>query len=175
MPLFESRLSRLLLLLALPLAAQSVSGPSMVDPALVHQASARTVPIGLLHPLSIRAGEMLRKALYFSDQGDHLGAVKQLLKTMIKCPDAGAYGYGLLGVEYLKTRQFSEAVGALNEAVTLSPRDASNHANLALALMSTGEADRAGPELKRALDLDPHSQMARQLLASLVVSQNALK
>lgn len=175
MSLFKSRPSRLLFLFAFPLAAQTVSGPSTVDPALVHQASARTVPIGLLHPLSIQARQMLRKALGFADSGHHPDAVKQLLKTMHKCPDAGAYAYGLLGVEYLKTHQFSEAVGALHEAVTLSPRDASNHANLALALISSGESDQARPELKRALDLDPHSEMARQLLASLAPSKTALK
>jgi hypothetical protein len=55
------------------------------------------------------------------------------------------------------------------------PRDASNHANLGLALLSKGESDRAQSELRRALDLDPHYAMASQLLGGLALRENAQK
>lgn len=56
---------------------------------------------------------------------------------------------------------------ALEQAVALLPHDASNHANLGLALASSGRYDDAEPELKRALDLNPHSAMASQLLNAI--------
>jgi Flp pilus assembly protein TadD len=69
-------------------------------------------------------------------------------------------------VEYLKTGQLAEAVNALEQAVLLLPHDASNHANLGLALACKGKYDRARPELERALDLDPHNAVAIRLLAA---------
>jgi tetratricopeptide (TPR) repeat protein len=145
---------RWLLLVALPLAAQSQPIRVVIDPAPVRPGPAHTVPAELLsHPLS--------------DRGDHAGSVKQLLKTIAKFPDSGAYVYSLLGVEYLKTDQFSHAVDVLQKSVVLLPHDASNHANLGLALLSAGEYDQARPELNRALELDPHYAMASQLLTAL--------
>jgi Flp pilus assembly protein TadD len=143
-------------LLALPLAAQSFGGPT---PA------ARTVSVELLrYPLSAKALYMLQKALQISEHGDHLGAIKQLQRTLSKCPGTDAYVDSLLGVEYLRTGQFSEAIGALEQAVTLLPHDASNHANLGLALVCKGLYDRAEPELRRALELDPNNSTAGRLI-----------
>ena len=55
------------------------------------------------------------------------------------------------------------------------PHDASNHANLGLALLSSKEYERAEPELKRALDLDPHYAMATQLLTAMAFGAKLLK
>ena len=118
---------------------------------------------------------MLQKALQTSDAGDHAGAVKQLQKTLAKFPDSGAYVYSLLGVEFLKTDQIPEALDALEQAVKLLPHDASNHANLGLVLLSSRQSDRAEPELRRALELDPHYAMASQLLNALGLNKNAQK
>src|SRR5580692_11268033 len=142
-----------LALLALPLGAQSFDG----------QRAPRTVSVELLrYPLPAKALYMLQKALQISEQGDHAGAVKQLQKTLTKCPGTDAYVDSLLGVEYLKTGQFCEAIDALEQAVLLLPHDASNHANLGLALVCKGQYDRAAPELERALDLEPHNKVASQ-------------
>jgi Flp pilus assembly protein TadD len=144
-----------LALLALPLGAQSFDGPR----------APRTVSVELLrYPLSAKALYMLQKALQISEQGDHAGAVKQLQKTLTKCPGTDAYVDSLLGVEYLKTGQFSEAIDALEQAVLLLPHDASNHANPGLALVCKGQYDRAEPELRRALELDPHNATAGRLI-----------
>ena len=118
---------------------------------------------------------MLQTALQTSEAGDHADAIRQLQKTLTKWPVTGAYVYSMLGVEYLKTGQLSEAVDALEQAVTLLPHDASNHANLGLALVCKGQYDLAEPELRRALELDPHDIVASQLLNALASAETAKK
>jgi tetratricopeptide (TPR) repeat protein len=191
MPLLRSKLTWSIVLLSLPLCAQSHgehaevplstavlpnSVPVIIDRSSVHPAPARTISAELLRfPLSDQALHMLQKALKASDAGQHLAAIKQLQKTLAKFPDTGAYVYSLLGVEDLKTDQFPEAIDALDKSVKLLPHDASNHANLGLALISSGRYDRAETELRRALELDPHYGMASELLKALAVSRNVQK
>jgi len=148
----------------------------VIDRSTVHQAPAHTIPAELLrYPLSAKALHMLQKALQISESGDHAGAVKQLQKTLAKCPGSAAYADSLIGVEYLKTAQIPEAIDALEQAVILLPRDASNHANLGLSLLISGHYDRARPELRRALELDPHNAVASQLLSALASGETASK
>lgn len=169
-------LVRSLILLALVLAVRAQPVRIVIDPTPVHLAPSVTVPAELLrYPLADHARAMLRKALQFSDGGDHARSVRQLLKTIAKFPDSGPYVYSLLGVEYLKSDQFPQAVDVLEKSVLLLPHDASNHANLGLALLSEGQYDRARQELNRALELDPHYAMASQLLTALAVSKNSSK
>jgi Flp pilus assembly protein TadD len=168
MPLLKPRLAWLFALLALPLLAQPFAVPTI--------AQAGTVSAELLrYPLSDKAVHMLQKAFQLSGAGEHAGAVKQLEKILDRCPEADAYVYSLLGVEYLKTGQISEAVNALERAVRLLPHDASNHANLGVGLVCKGQYDRAERELKRALDLDAHNAVASQLLGELASNQTAQK
>ena len=151
------------LLFALPLAAQPVD--LQIDSTPAPRPLATTVPLELLrYPLPDHARYLMQKALQSSDSGDHRAAIRQLLKTLAKYPDTGAYVYSLLGVEYLKTSQFTDAIEVLEQSVTLLPHDASNHTNLGLAFIARREYDRARPELKRALELDPQYETARKLL-----------
>jgi len=191
MPLSSLKLLWSLALFALPLAlpafGQHEEAPLSAGfwpnsvPVVTDRSASRKPPAGkisaelLRYPLSAKAQRMLQKALQTSEAGDHAGAVKQLQKTLTGCPGTGAYVYSLLGVEYLKTDHIPEAVDALEQAVELLPHDASNHANLGLALVSNRQYDRAEPELRRALDLDPHYAMASQLLGVLALSKNAPK
>jgi tetratricopeptide (TPR) repeat protein len=132
----------------------------------------RTISAELLHyALSGKAQHMLQKALQTSEAGDHAEAIQQLQKTLTKSAGAAPYVYSLLGVEYLKTGQIPEAVHGLEQAVTLLPHDASNHANLGLALACKGQYERAEAELKRALDLDPRNTAACRLLGELALSK----
>ena len=166
-----------LALVSLPLLrAQPDSVPVIIDPSPVHQAHARTIPAELLrYPISDKARHMLRKALQTSNDGDHADSVKQLQKILAKWPGTSPYVYSLLGVEYLKLGQMPEAVNALEQAVMLLPHDASNHANLGLALASEKKYDRAEPELRRALELDPRNPVAGKLLTVLPLTQTARK
>ena len=164
-------LLRSVILVTLPLAIHCQPVRIVIDPNPVHMSPPLTVPAEVLrYPLSEHARGMLQKALQLSDRGDHAAAAHQLLRTVAKFPDSAAYVYSLLGVEYLKTSQFSAAVDVLGKSVLLLPHDASNHANLGLALLSEGESDLARPELRRALELDPHYTMANQLLTALAVT-----
>jgi Flp pilus assembly protein TadD len=161
-----------------PLSAQPYesSAPVTIDPSPVHQAPARTIPAELLrYPLSDKARHMLQKALQTSNAGDHANAVQELQKTLSKWPGTGPYVYSLLGVEYLKTGRIPEAVQTLERAVAFLPHDASNHANLGLALACNREYDRAAPELRQALDLDPHNSVAGKLFGVLALNKTAQK
>lgn len=154
MPLSRLKLPWAVALFALPLGAQS-------------DAPVRTISAELLrYQVSEKALHMLQKAVRASQAGDHAGAIQELQETVAKHPNTGAYVYSLEGVEYLKTGQLSEAVTALEQAVLFLPHDASNHANLGLALACEGKYDRARSELERALDLDPHNAVASRLLAA---------
>jgi tetratricopeptide (TPR) repeat protein len=144
-------------ILALPLGAQTVSADL------------------LRYPLSGKGLHMLQKAMQTSEAGDHADAIQQLQKTLVKYPGTAAYVYSLLGAEFLKTGQIPEAIDALERAVTFLPHDASNHANLGLALACKGQYARAEPELKRALDLDPNNTVASRLLTTLALDTNARK
>lgn len=182
------RLSWSLALVALPLVAQAEKHQEEpVAPPLwsIHPVSVRDAPASrdqpptgkisaelLKYPLSSKALKMLRKALQLSDAGDHSGAVLQLQKTLAKCPDSQAYVYSMIGVEYLKTDQIPEAIDALQRSVKLLPHDASNHANLGLAFFTEAQYDRAEPELRRALELDPHYRLATQILSVLASAKN---
>lgn len=163
MPLVRLKLTWSLALLALPLGAQSVAPASTISADL------------LRYPLSGKALHMLQGAIETSEAGHHAAAIEQLQRTLVKFPDTGAYVYSLLGVEDLKTGQIPDAVHALEQAVTLLPLDASNHANLGLALACKGQYDRAESELKRALDLDAHNKIAAQLLNTLAAGGSAQK
>jgi Flp pilus assembly protein TadD len=168
MPLLRPKLAWLFAVLALPLAAQPLDVPPV--------AQAGTVSAELLrYPLSEKAVHMLQKAFQLSGAGDHGAAVKQLQRILDRCPKADAYVYSLLGVEYLKIGQISEAVDALERAVRLLPHDAANHANLGVALVCKGQYDRAELELRRALDLDGHNAVAGQLLGELASNRTAQK
>jgi Flp pilus assembly protein TadD len=188
MPQLRLKLTWSLVLLALPLAAQHQEAPInaefwdssarvSADPSPIRETSAaRTVSAELLrYPLSGKALRMLQKALHSSETGDHAAAIQELQTTLIKCPGTGAYVYSLLGVEYLRTGQLPEAVDVLERAVNLLPHDASNHANLGLALACRGQYERAQPELRRALELDPHNKVASQLVGRLELSKNTQK
>jgi Flp pilus assembly protein TadD len=76
----------------------------------------------------------------------------------------------MLGVEYLKTRQFASAVTSLEEAVLLLPRDAVDRSNLGFALASLRQYDRAEQELRRAIALDSSDLTTRQLLDAVLAA-----
>jgi Flp pilus assembly protein TadD len=103
------------------------------------------------------------------DDGDHLRAIGFVETAHAKYSESDAWTQSMLGVEYLKTRQFASALRSLRQAVLLLPRDAVDHSNLGFALASTGQYDQAEAELRCALALDHGDAQTRQLL-NLVMS-----
>ncbi len=138
------------ILLAFPLYADDAPGTISAD--LLRQ------------PIPVKAKEILRKAQRAADLGDHDGAIKLLQSAHDKYPDSAAWTQSMLGVEYLKTRQFDAALSALEQAVALLPRDAVDHSNLAFALASTGRYAEAEEHLRCALELDNGNLKIRALL-----------
>src|SRR5215470_5836222 len=84
----------------------------------------------LRHPISEKARGMLQAALETMNSGNHEAAIDQLLDTLAKYPESAAYAHSLLGVEYLRTDRFIDAVESFEKAVLLLPHDAINRYNL---------------------------------------------
>jgi tetratricopeptide (TPR) repeat protein len=122
----------------------------------------------LRHPLSDKARQMLRKALEKMKAGEHEAAIEKLQETLAKFPDSAAYAHSLLGVEYLKTDQFSAAVSSFDQAAQLLPHDALTHYNFALSLAFAGDYDRGVQEVRRALELDPNNPTMETLFRALI-------
>jgi tetratricopeptide (TPR) repeat protein len=152
---------------------QRAGSPAVVDvPDLGPPAN--TGPAGVIsadllrHPLPAKARQMLQQAQRAADAGDHANAVQLLEGVLAKYPDSSAWIQSLLGVEYMKTDQFAAAVTSFEHAVLLLPHSAVDRSNLGVSLAAVGQYDRAGRELRRALELDGDNVKARQLLEVLI-------
>lgn len=122
----------------------------------------------LRHPIPEKARRMLRRALETFNSGDYEAAREQLLETLAKYPDSAAYVHSVLGVIYVKTSRFTDAVNSFEQAVSLLPHDAMTHYNFGLSLACAGDFDRAEQEARRALELDAKNASAQTLLSLLL-------
>jgi Flp pilus assembly protein TadD len=111
----------------------------------------------LRHPITPKVRQLLLRAMEKIEAGDHETAIHELQETLTKYPDSAAYVHNLLGVEYVKTDRFKDAVSSFEQAVLLLPHDAMTHYNFGLALVCAGDYDRAAQEVQRALELDPRN------------------
>lgn len=107
----------------------------------------------------LRAKELLK-------EGRHDEVVRLLEPLTILEPD-DADIWRLLGMAQASLGDLADAVDSLDRAVRLEPNVAQNHFNLAVALQAKGDAERARAEAERALELDPHYTLARQLFDEL--------
>ena len=73
---------------------------------------------------------------------------------LTKYPDSAAYVQDLLGVSYVKTDRYQDAISSFEQAVTLLPHDAMTHYSFGLALVCAGDYERATQEVQRAVALD---------------------
>src|ERR1700674_414571 len=115
----------------------------------------------LRHPLPAKARQMLQQAQRAADAGDHANAVRLLERMLAKYPDSSAWAQSLLGVEYMKTDQFTAAVTSFEQAVLLLPHSAIDRSNLGVSLAAVGQYDRAERELCHALELDSDNVKAK--------------
>jgi Flp pilus assembly protein TadD len=122
----------------------------------------------LRHPITEKARRMLHKALEKLNSGNDEAAREQLLEMLAKYPDSAAYVHSVLGVIYVRTSRFTEAVSSFEQAVSLLPHDAMTHYNFGLSLACAREYDRAEQEVRRALELDPKNTSAQTLLGVLL-------
>jgi Flp pilus assembly protein TadD len=140
---------------------KSRSGPGVVSADL------------LRHPITEKARRMLQKALESMKAGNHEAAIEQLLETLAKFPDSAAYTHSLLGVEYLRTGQFTASVSSLEQAALLLPHDAVTRYNFGLSLVCAGEYDRGEQEVRRALELDPKNPTMQALFSALLQNKRS--
>ena len=75
--------------------------------------------------------------------------------------------WDVLGLAYLRLDNATGAVEALGRAVAATPRSASAHFNLAVALQTAGQIPAAEVAYRRALGIDPALTSARYNLAAL--------
>ena len=123
----------------------------------------------LRHPLSSKGRRMFEKAMHFAEMGDHHAAIDGLRDALAKCPADAPYAHNLLGLEYIETREYTEAKESFAEAARLMPRESSNHSNLGLSLAIVGDWETAEKEERRALQLDKSNSRARVILDALLV------
>jgi len=121
----------------------------------------------LRHPISKRPRGMLRKTLRTMSSGDHQAAIKQLIATLAKYPEAASYVHRLLGVEYMRIERYKDAMNSFEQAVVLLPHDAIVRYNLGLSLVCNGDLDRGELEVQRAIQLDPTNSRMRSLYVLL--------
>ena len=95
------------------------------------------------------------------------------LETM--WPDPPARVSHQIGTAYGIGGRLDDAVRHLERAVTAEPRLASAHADLGLALVSTGDGARAEEHYRRALELHPDLVAAQQGLGSLLLERGELE
>jgi Flp pilus assembly protein TadD len=118
----------------------------------------------LRHPIKEKARRMLQKALEAAKSGEHNSAIIQLVAVLAKFPESAPYVHSILGVEYVKTNRFAEAVNSLEQAVALLPHDAVNRYNLAVSLLCDREVEQGEHEARRAVELDPDNPTMRALV-----------
>jgi Tfp pilus assembly protein PilF len=155
-------------MLATPVTAQ---GQEVYDqPAVLPAARgpAQTVSADLLrHPISYKTRGMLQRALDWMRVGKHQEAIHQLEDTLAKDPASAPYVHSLLGYEFMKTEQFTDAVKSFEQAVALLPHDAINRANFGVSLAATGDFQGAKEQARRARELDPDNPGIQRFLDAL--------
>lgn len=156
-------------LAGLPLPAQKDPPPSVrlarTPQEINYGQDGRVISVDLLrYPINQKARRMLQKALAAMSSGDNQAAIGQLKEVLAKYPNSAPYAYSIIGVAYVKTDQFKEAVDAFEKAVLLLPHDAVNRYNLGLALVCAGDYQRGEQEVRRALAIDPKNATIRDLL-----------
>src|ERR1017187_6995630 len=93
----------------------------------------------LRHPITAKVRKMILRAMEKMDAGEHQPAIGQLLETLTKYPDSAPYVHNLLGVEYVRTDRFQDAISSFEQAVSLLPHDPMTHYNFGLALICAGD------------------------------------
>jgi Tetratricopeptide repeat len=145
------------------------SMPSFPQSALLAPAGPATVSTDVSrHPLSLKARRLFEKAMHHAELGNHAAAIQGLQDALAKDPSSAPYARNLLGMEYIETRQFSDAITCFEEAARLMPHESANHFNYGLSLTIIGEWDSAEQEVRKALQLDHSNSKAKLILETLL-------
>jgi Flp pilus assembly protein TadD len=174
--LLRSFSALIVLLGGIPLAGQSVFsiGP-LADGSGERQDPAGVVSADILrHPIKEKTRRLLQDAVKAMNAGEHENAIRQLLAVLAKYPESAAYVFSLLGVEYLRTDRFADAVDSFEQAVALLPHDATNRYNLAVSLLCNHDLERGEQEARRGLELAPTNSEMRELVDAIGRAKSAV-
>jgi len=101
----------------------------------------------------VQVYELISDAIAESQHGDYPSSTEKLNLALKTEPDSVPVRY-LLGLNYYRMHEFSNAVAQLERVLQLSPEYALAAFQLGLAYARAGDFERAIPALKRALELD---------------------
>ncbi len=101
----------------------------------------------------VQVYELISDAIAQSQHGDYADSTEKLNLALKTEPDSVPVRY-LLGLNYYRRHEFSNAVTQLERVLQLSPEYALAAFQLGLAYARAGDFERAIPALKRALELD---------------------
>ena len=116
---------------------------------------------------------LTRKLLIISQL--RLGQVKKAVETLKPLleqstqQDPGVFA--LAGDVYLRAGKSEHAINYLERAITLAPNNGSIRAQLGYTLLTSGKADRAVLELKKAAETDVNDAKADTILSNYYLSQ----
>lgn len=113
----------------------------------------------IAHELTVQADAAFRKKEYKT-------AEKFYLQAATKDPD-NARIYNRLGVIYLRTKNYRDAVEAFRGSIKFDDRVASRHYNLALAYLGKKDYRSAERAITEAIRLEPTNDKYRQTLDAL--------
>ena len=91
-------------------------------------------------------------------------AIETLVKFCKKQPGASALAWSLMGILYDDMGEFTYGEQAYRAALAVDSKRDAVHNNLGYNLLLQGKTDAAAQELRRALTLNPHSEIARNNL-----------
>jgi Tfp pilus assembly protein PilF len=154
------------------------TGTEFVRVRLPEPSAAQRGPGGLVsaeqlrHPVSKKGMRILDRARKVSQQGKHEEAMAELRKALAE-PAAAPYAHSMLGQEYMRMGKLAEALPELEQGVALLPKDAINHSNYGYALCLARQCGRGEQEIRKSLELDPNSLVARFLLGVILLDKGS--
>ncbi len=106
-------------------------------------------------PADTRARALITRGLLYASLDEFARAIDDFTDAIKAGGVNLAAAYSNRGSAYAQTKQFGPAIKDFDEAIRLSPNDAGNQVNRALALENVGRTQEARRAFQRALELSP--------------------
>lgn len=106
-------------------------------------------------PTATRARALIIRGLLYASLDEFARAIADFTDAIKTGGVNLASAYSNRGSTYAEIKQFELAIKDFDEAIRLSPKDAGNHVNRALALEKAGRTQEALSDFQRALELSP--------------------
>ncbi|MEK6528794.1 MAG: tetratricopeptide repeat protein, partial [Nitrospirota bacterium] len=123
-------------------------------------------------PKKYRAHKYLGLA-FQKEAGDHVKALTEYHKVLALRPD-DFDTYNNMGLAYMRTGKYDEAIDAFLEAIKLKPAAPHPYINLSGIYNITGEHEKELDALLTAINISPYNAGAHYLLGNLYVRENLL-